>query len=106
LPAELHRYTPSSIVDTQRFAAELSTTQRDGYGTDVGEFAFGVGGVCAAITSNDGYEGLASFVAPLSRVEEVTLGTMGRKVASLTSRASFALGDHHRVPIFGYVETM
>jgi DNA-binding IclR family transcriptional regulator len=105
-PAELRRYTAGSITDRARFADELETTRRNGYGTDLAEFAEGVGGVCAAITSNDGYEGLASFVAPISRVEEVTLGAMGRRVAALASRASFTLGDQQRVPSFGYAEVM
>lgn len=100
-PSELHRYTEASIVDPAQFAEELDSVRQCGYGTDRAEFADGVGGVCAAITSSSGYEGLASFVAPLSRIEEVTFGEVGRRISALAARASLTLGDRSRVPLFG-----
>jgi len=100
-PSKLHRYTPASIVDPQQFAEELEVVRKNGYGMDHAEFAEGVGGVCAAITSSAGYEGLASFVAPLSRIEELSFAAVGRRVSAVASRASLTLGDRSRVPLFG-----
>lgn len=102
IPSKLRAYTAASITDPKRFAEELDVTRQNGYGTDRAEFADGVGGVCAAITSSIGYEGLASFVAPLSRVEEITFAELGRRVSGLAARASLTLGDRSRVPLFGF----
>ncbi len=101
-PTKLPRYTAASIIDPKKFADELDVARQNGYGTDHAEFADGVGGVCAAITSSIGYEGLASFVAPLSRVEEITFAELGRRVSGLAARASLTLGDRTRVPLFGF----
>jgi len=100
-PAERPRYTGASIIDEHEFAEELRFVRQNGYGTDRAEFADGVGAVCAAITSSAGYEGLASFVAPLSRIEELTFAEVGRRLSALASRASLTLGDRSRVPLFG-----
>jgi DNA-binding IclR family transcriptional regulator len=100
-PCELHRYTTASIVDPEQFAGELVSVRQNGYGTDRAEFADGVGGVSAAITSSAGYEGLVSFVAPLDRIEELAFAEVGRRVSAVACRASLTLGDRGRVPLFG-----
>lgn len=102
LPKSLTTYTDASIVESARFAEELDIVRARGYATDRGEYAAGVGGVCAPITSHLGYEGLASFVAPLARIDEVGLDVLGDRVSALTSRASLNLGDHDRIRVFGF----
>ncbi|MFD9663082.1 IclR family transcriptional regulator [Rhodococcus sp. NPDC059968] len=101
LPAELGSYTKRSITDLGAFKEELEVTRRNGYATDEGEFYEGVGGVCAPVTSVSGFEGLATFIAPLDRVDEIGLVNLGHKLALLTARASMALGDSERIRFFG-----
>jgi IclR family transcriptional regulator, KDG regulon repressor len=101
LPTELTRYTSRSKTDLGLFKEELEVTRRNGYATDEGEFQEGVGGVCAPVTSASGYEGLASFVAPLEHIESIGMANLGHKLAVLTARASLALGDSVRIRFFG-----
>ena len=101
LPDELGKYTAESITDTAVFAQQVEDTRRNGFATDEGEFFEGVGGVCAPVTSVNGYEGLASFVAPLDRIETLDLQRMGRRISILTARASLSLGDSERIRTFG-----
>jgi DNA-binding IclR family transcriptional regulator len=101
VPAKLTRYTPLSILTGEAMAKELVTVGELGYAVDRGEFSEGVGGVCAAVTSSNGYEGLASFLAPIARIEQISFETLGRHLASMTSRASRALGDPARMRFFG-----
>ena len=75
--------------------------ERLGYAIDRGEFADGVGGVCAAVTSSSGYEGLASFLGPLPKIEQIGFDALGRHLATLTARASRALGDPAQMRFFG-----
>lgn len=101
LPDEWPRYTEASVTDPERMVREIDETRRLGYAVDQMEFADGVGGVAAPLTSDLGYEGLASFLAPYASVQELTVERMGRRIASVTSRASLALGDPDRMPYFG-----
>jgi DNA-binding IclR family transcriptional regulator len=100
-PDALKAYTPNSITDREKFAVELESARARGYAVDDEEYYEGVQGVCAAITSAHGYEGLASFLAARSRFETVGLTTMGQHLANLAARASFALGDKSRMRLFG-----
>lgn len=54
-----------------------------------------------AITSDSGYEGLISFLAPRAKVDELRFETPGRRLANLAARASLTLGDSSRVRFFG-----
>jgi len=101
LPAKLTSYTSASIVDRKAYAEEIETTRRNGYAVELGEFADDIGGVSAPVTSSAGYEGLGAYLAPLSRIEELTLPVIGRRIAGLTARSSLALGDSERVRFFG-----
>lgn len=101
LPAALIRYTGRSITDHTRFRDEIDLARARGYATDEGEYFEGVGGVCAPVTSVEGYEGLASFVAPLDVVARLGTDVLGRRLALLASRASLTLGDGERVQSFG-----
>ena len=44
---------------------------------------------------------LASLLAPWERVEELTMDYLGSRIATLTARASLALGAQNRVRFFG-----
>ncbi len=101
LPQKLVAHTPNSITNLDDYANELERVRQLGYATDLGEFAVGAGGVCAPVTSDQGYEGLAAFVAPLEHVLELTPERLGFRIASMTARASLALGDHDRMRFFG-----
>jgi hypothetical protein len=57
--------------------------------------------VCAAVTSASGYEGLASFLGPLPKVEQVSFETLGSQISTLAARASHVLGDSTRMRFFG-----
>jgi IclR family transcriptional regulator, KDG regulon repressor len=100
-PQQLTSYTQRSVKTGDELAAELAEVGQRGYAIDRGEFADGVGGVCAAVTSASGYEGLASFLAPLPKVEQLGFEVLGRHLATLTARASRALGDPTRMRFFG-----
>jgi DNA-binding IclR family transcriptional regulator len=101
LPAKLTGYTPSTITDRTKFEAELKQVRTLGYAIDDEEYDLGVGGVCAAITSDSGYEGLISFLASRAKVDELRFETLGRRLANLAARASLTLGDSSRVRFFG-----
>jgi DNA-binding IclR family transcriptional regulator len=101
LDGKLDAYTAASITDKPAFMAEVEEARRLGYAVDRGEFFDGVGGVAAPLTSDAGYEGLASFIGPLGLIEEIGFDRLGRKLAQLAERASLALGDRERVKYFG-----
>jgi IclR family acetate operon transcriptional repressor len=100
-PRKLTAYTAHSITDAGEFAAELEATRAAGYAIDRSEFSEGIGAVCAPVTSSAGYEGLASLLGPLERIEAIDPDVLGRRLAGLASRASLALGDSERVRFFG-----
>jgi DNA-binding IclR family transcriptional regulator len=101
VPAKLGRYTALSVGSKAELTKEIELVSELGYACDRGEFSDGVGGVCAAVTSSNGYEGLASFLAPLARIEQISYEILGRHLASMTARASRALGDPARMRFFG-----
>jgi DNA-binding IclR family transcriptional regulator len=101
VPKTLHGYTSSTITDRSAYVTALEDVRQAGYARDLGEFAEDVVGVCAPVTSSRGFEGVATFLAPTSRTEELPVATMGSRLSSLAARASRALGDSVRVPIFG-----
>jgi IclR family acetate operon transcriptional repressor len=100
-PDILTSYTANSITSTKEFAKEIEETLLHGYATDNEEFSLGVRGVAAAVTSANGYEGLASFLAPVTSLDDETLDQLGRRLANLTARASRTLGDSSRMRFFG-----
>lgn len=101
VPKKLTRYTPSSIVDKAKFEAQIELTRTRGWAIDDEEYHEGVAGVCAAITGQLGYEGLVSFLAPKSRIQELEFARIGRRLADLAARASLTLGDGSRHRFFG-----
>jgi DNA-binding IclR family transcriptional regulator len=100
-PTKLARYTPATITDRAEFLEHLDRTRRLGYAVDDEEYDRGVGGVCSAITSDLGYEGLISLLAPKALIEELTFERMGDQLSNLAARASLALGDIGRLRLFG-----
>jgi DNA-binding IclR family transcriptional regulator len=101
VPDSLPRYTAKSIVDRAKFEEEVQLTKSLGYAVDDEEFHDGVGGVCAAVTGQAGYEGLVSLLAPKSRIQEVGFEHLGSRLAALAARASLTLGDGSRLRFFG-----
>ena len=102
LPSELSRFTDRSTTDVATFKAEVESTREAGYAIDRGEFSEGVGGVAAPVTSSMGYEGLASFLAPLETVERIGFEALGRRLSGLAARASLSLGDAARLRRYGF----
>jgi DNA-binding IclR family transcriptional regulator len=101
LPKRLGRYTAASITDLGKFKDEIESTNRLGYAVDAEEYQDGIVGVCSAVTSESGYEGLISFLAPKETLDELSLTRLGILLAGLASRASLALGDEERLRVFG-----
>jgi DNA-binding IclR family transcriptional regulator len=101
VPKELVRYTSRSITDSAQYAEEIQLTRTRGYATDDEEFALRVSAVAAAVTSDRGYEGLASCLAPAGRIAEIGFDEIGQRLAAIASQASFALGDPGRVTLVG-----
>ena len=101
VPEHLPSYTSRSLQTGAELTAELTEVRERGYAVDRGEFSEGVGGVCAAVTSSAGYEGLASLLAPLPKIEKVGVEVLGQLLATLAGRASRALGDPSRMRFFG-----
>jgi DNA-binding IclR family transcriptional regulator len=101
IPETLTRYTAATITDREAYREELERVRSTGYAVDAAEFAEDVSGVCAPVTSNVGYEGLAAFLAPTPRVEELSVDALGARISALAARASLALGDRERVRLYG-----
>jgi DNA-binding IclR family transcriptional regulator len=98
---ELVAYTDATVTDRETFLAEAKASRELGYAVDRGEFHDGVGGVAAALTSARGYEGLASFLSPMTTIDRLGIETIGVRLANMTARASLSLGDRDRVRLFG-----
>jgi DNA-binding IclR family transcriptional regulator len=101
VPATLTRYTDATITDRKAYLSELEQVRRTGYAVDAGEFEEDVTGVSAPVTSSVGYEGLAAFLAPSARAQELTVEALGARVSALAARASLALGARDRVRLYG-----
>jgi DNA-binding IclR family transcriptional regulator len=101
LPTELTPHTPKTITDPKRYAEEVEKARAHGYAVDGEEFMPGAGAVAAAVTSDAGLEGIAALVGLLSEIADVGEANVGRRLASVASRASYTLGDHSRVRVVG-----
>jgi DNA-binding IclR family transcriptional regulator len=101
LPTELTAHTPKTITDPEEYAAEIETARARGYAVDVEEFVPGAGSVAATVTGENGVEGIAALVGLVSELEGVGESDIGRRLAGVASRASYALGDHMRVRVVG-----
>jgi DNA-binding IclR family transcriptional regulator len=100
-PDSLTQFTPMTITDPAEYRAQIERTRERGFGTDAEEFTLGVGAVASGVTSERGFEGVASLIGPISQMNELGLEAAGRRLAGLASRASFALGDLHRMKVVG-----
>jgi len=103
IPANLRSFTPNSITDPQQYRSEVDRTLDRGYATDHEEFTVGVGAVCAGVTSEAGFEGVASLIGPITYVSDLGFDTAGRHLSGLASRSSSALGDSKRMKVVGLV---
>jgi DNA-binding IclR family transcriptional regulator len=100
-PAVPTAFTPNSITDVAEYRAQVDKVRERGYATDNEEFTLGIGAVAAGVTSERGFEGVASLVGPISQVTEIGFDVVGRRLAGVASRASFALGDVRRMKVLG-----
>lgn len=100
-PGQPTRFTASSITDTGEYHGQVERTRERGYATDNEEFTVGVGAVAAGVTSERGFEGVASLMSPISQMTELGFDAVGRRLAGVASRASFALGDLRRMKVVG-----
>ena len=100
-PGKPTKFTSHSIVDAQEYRGHVERTRERGYATDSEEFTLGVGAVAAGVTSERGFEGVASLMAPITQMTELGFDAVGRRLAGVASRASFALGDLRRMKVVG-----
>lgn len=100
LPAKLVSYTSKTVTDHSEYQRQLDGARTLGYSVDSEEFADGVAGVGAGVTSDRGYEGLASLMWSVG-APEIDTDVVGRRLAALTARASLSLGDNRRVASVG-----
>ncbi len=100
-PGNPTRFTPNSVTDPAQYRAQIALTRERGYATDNEEFTLGVGAVAAGVTSERGFEGVASLMSPISQMNELGFDAVGRRLAGVASRASFALGDLRRMKVVG-----
>jgi DNA-binding IclR family transcriptional regulator len=98
---KLSAYTSKSITDEKQYVAELARTTEHGYATDNEEVTIGVGAVTSGVTSEQGFEGVASLLGPISLVTDIGFERAGRILSALAARASFALGDPGRIRVVG-----
>jgi DNA-binding IclR family transcriptional regulator len=94
-------FTPNSVTDPAEYRSQVDRTRERGYATDNEEFTMGVGAVAAGVTSERGFEGVASLMSPISHINELGFDAVGRRLAGVASRASFALGDLRRMKVVG-----
>jgi IclR family acetate operon transcriptional repressor len=95
------RFTQHTITGADDYRAEVERTRERGYATDSEEFTLGVGAVAAGVTGERGFEGIASLMAPISQMNALGFDAVGRRLAGIASRASFALGDLGRMKVVG-----
>lgn len=100
-PDAQRKFTPNSITDLDEYRAQVERVRERGYATDNEEFTIGIGAVAAGVTSEFGFEGVASLIGPISQVSEIGFDAVGRRLAGVASRASFALGDMRRMKVLG-----
>jgi DNA-binding IclR family transcriptional regulator len=100
LPSEFTAHTERTITDPEEYAADIDASRARGYAVDLDEFAPGAGALASAVTSEAGFEGVAALVGTVAEIE-AALDDAGRRLAGITSRASYAIGDHSRVRVVG-----
>jgi DNA-binding IclR family transcriptional regulator len=98
------RQAPPRRGNDSTSKAELETARAQGYATDAEEFVPGAGAIASAITSENGFEGIAALVGTTSRLSQLGFDEVGQRLAGVASRASYALGDHTRVKLLGIDE--
>jgi IclR family acetate operon transcriptional repressor len=96
LNGELPRYTDSTIVDWEQFAAELAEIRQRGYATNYGEWRADIAAVAAAIVGPDGRPVASLSVStPISRMAPDLSSRYGALVSAAARRVSAALGYDH-----------
>ncbi len=86
-------FTPRSIVDPARYAAELAAARRRGYATSFEEYRLGVNAVAAPVFDRDGRVVLlVSLIGFASSLTRENAPGYGERLAGLAATASRRLG--------------
>jgi IclR family acetate operon transcriptional repressor len=101
LPATLTPYTPTTVRSPEQYAAEVEQSRRRGYAVDLEEIVPGAGAVAGAVTGADGFEGIVALVGLVSDIAAIGETEVGRRLAAVATRASYALGDGSRMTVVG-----
>jgi DNA-binding IclR family transcriptional regulator len=101
VPEQVVKYTANSITEHKQLAAEVARDRERGYATDNEEFTIGVGAVGSGVTSERGFEGIASLIGPIAQVSDLGFERVGRRLAAIAALASLTLGDPGRVKVVG-----
>jgi DNA-binding IclR family transcriptional regulator len=101
IPTKFAAFTSDSITNPTEYKKAVVRAREDGYSTDKEEFTVGVGAVATAVTSETGYEGLASLIGGISQMNEIGFDIAGRRLGGLAARTSFGLGDMRRLKTLG-----
>lgn len=100
-PAQLERFTETTITDPDEYRQEIERTRERGYAIDLEEFVTGVAAVAVGVTSANGYEGLAAMMSPVDHMNEIGIDRAGKALAACASKASVILGDRGREQSWG-----
>lgn len=93
LPAQLERYTPTTITDRGRLEAELAEIRRDGYGICVGETEEFSNGASAAVLDRRARPvAIVNAWGPSQRVTRQRLPSLGRQALRAAHEISVDLG--------------
>jgi DNA-binding IclR family transcriptional regulator len=93
LPAQLERYTPTTITDRTRLEAELVEIRRDGYGVCVGETEeFSNGASAAVLDLRARPVAVVNVWGPSQRVTRRRLASLGRQALRAAHEISAGLG--------------
>lgn len=101
IPSTLTRFTPATITSITQYRREVQRTKDAGYAIDKEEFVAAIGAVAVAITSSEGYQGLAALMASIDQMNKVGMDLAGNQLAVIASRASVILGDRKRQNLWG-----
>ena len=92
-PGELERFTPKTVTDRARLAAELERVRGDGFAQATGEREGDLNALAAPVFGSRGeLAAILGVQGPSSRFDGATMGTAARPLLDLSRAASDALG--------------
>jgi DNA-binding IclR family transcriptional regulator len=93
LPAQLHRFTPATIVDREVLKEHFAKAARVGYAINRGEWRDGVGGLAAPVFN--GFErpvAALGISGPLDRLSVARMKELAPRLIEVTAQLSKAMG--------------